>query len=528
MKLKAGTKSTKKNNLPIENISKGGIGHDIKNSYINSLYMRSSAFTLYLITGLLAYAHKIPYLGRIVSLLGLWYGKTTIWKILVSLRKAFILLNALIGAILVFKTVGFTSDNLIMGLYCMGETYMQALGSIFKRVFIWFVELFDHKVIPTVPGDNGGTWFSKPRLPEGKSIFTPSNLNVPNILENDTFSLRNLYKSASVDTTPWYKDTTTWLWIGGIAITVGVLYLGYQFVANPTYILDLFKSTPSINTQGPTPPADPSSSNLPPVSPDISLRGRIGDSITGFSKSLVNTYKSTLNMLNPFTYLVPTSELQSQINLFMEVQSDYNRADRNLYPFTDVNPFDSYFKKFRLHYFGESSQEFIERTQLRMYADRIYESLKISKGKAIEIGGATPIFSSVNSPIISTSTTPATVLGLHPTITSIVDTINTATVERKLSSLSPTPSVLGTSEWVNHSVDKSTEAYDEYFRRMKNLKKLSSVAEPSSYSSVNNKPFNIYNFQSDISIEELSDNISNIDTHKNKLSVLSVAEPELV
>ena len=153
-----------------------------------------------------------------------------------------------------------------------------------------------------------------------------------------------------------------------------------------------------------------------------------------------------------------------------------------------------------------------------MYADRIYESLKISKGKAVDVGGLTPIFSSVNTPIISTSTTPATVLGLHPTISSIVDTINTATVERKLSSLSPTPSVLGTSEWVNHTIDKSTEAYDEYFTRMRKLR--NNLPDPSS-SSVNTRPFNIYNFQSDISIEELSDTISNIDTHKNKFSVLS-------
>jgi hypothetical protein len=71
----------------------------------------------------------------------------------------------------------------------------------------------------------------------------------------------------------------------------------------------------------------------------------------------------------------------------MEVQNDYNRADRSLYPFTPNNPHNSWLNKLKVHYVGESAQEFIERTQLRMHADRVYEGLKVSKGKAIDVGG---------------------------------------------------------------------------------------------------------------------------------------------
>jgi hypothetical protein len=50
IKLKSvGTKGSKATS---ENITKGGIGHDIKDSFIQRLYMRSSGLTLYLITGL--------------------------------------------------------------------------------------------------------------------------------------------------------------------------------------------------------------------------------------------------------------------------------------------------------------------------------------------------------------------------------------------------------------------------------------------------------------------------------------------
>jgi len=81
IKLKSGTplKNTKTNN-PTENSHNTEVaGHDIKGSYINRIYMKSSGLYLWLITGVLGYAHKIPYIGRIIALLGLWYGRTTWW-----------------------------------------------------------------------------------------------------------------------------------------------------------------------------------------------------------------------------------------------------------------------------------------------------------------------------------------------------------------------------------------------------------------------------------------------------------------
>jgi len=49
---------------------------------------------------------------KFISILSIYYGRTTIWKILVLLKKLFILFNALIGVYLVFKTTGFTFYNI--------------------------------------------------------------------------------------------------------------------------------------------------------------------------------------------------------------------------------------------------------------------------------------------------------------------------------------------------------------------------------------------------------------------------------
>ena len=62
---------------------------ELKHSYVNKLYMKSGALWLYILTGLLSYAHKIPYIGRIFTILGGIYGRTTIWKLLVKIRRIF-------------------------------------------------------------------------------------------------------------------------------------------------------------------------------------------------------------------------------------------------------------------------------------------------------------------------------------------------------------------------------------------------------------------------------------------------------
>ena len=84
---------------------------DTRMSKIINIFKQSSMLHLWLITAILGYARKLPFLSKLISWLSLWYGRTTIWKILGKTRKLFVILNALIGVYAVFKAVGFNFDK---------------------------------------------------------------------------------------------------------------------------------------------------------------------------------------------------------------------------------------------------------------------------------------------------------------------------------------------------------------------------------------------------------------------------------
>ena len=106
-----------------------------KKSRIINLFKQSSMLHLWLISGILGYARRIPFINKFVSLLSLWYGRTTIWKILGKTRKLFVIINAIIGVYAVFKTVGFNFDNILIGF--MGHTYFEVLGNLTNKLFNW-------------------------------------------------------------------------------------------------------------------------------------------------------------------------------------------------------------------------------------------------------------------------------------------------------------------------------------------------------------------------------------------------------
>jgi len=158
-------------------------------------------FLLYIISGILAYAHKIPFLGKFISILSFWYGKTTIWKILVKVRKIFIICNAIIGVLMVYKTVGFSSDNILAGFAGMGHTYLEMLTNLTKRMFNWFVDLFDHKIVPNVPSNNPKPYFWSPRgIDMAFYQKVPKLESIPNEWVTNPF---NINTSPSLSP-PWY------------------------------------------------------------------------------------------------------------------------------------------------------------------------------------------------------------------------------------------------------------------------------------------------------------------------------------
>src|SRR5437868_12021919 len=76
-------------------------------------HMKSSLFIMQLISGILVLGNKIPIIKKIVSLLIIYYGKTSIWKILLISRKIFIIINAIIGVFTVFKITGLGGESIL-------------------------------------------------------------------------------------------------------------------------------------------------------------------------------------------------------------------------------------------------------------------------------------------------------------------------------------------------------------------------------------------------------------------------------
>jgi len=422
------------------------IGHDIKDSFIQRLYMKSGALSLFLITGILGYASKLPILKKLIAIASLWYGKTTIWKILSKIRKLFVLFNALIGVYVVFKSVGFSTDNILVGFNALGHQYLEILTNFTRKLFDWFFNLFDHKIIPNVPGEG-------PSKPKFKTPFwNPQYNNQPwgqkvyDLYDSGKFHPGGVFNINITSPTPWYRDWSTWLWVGGGICTIGFIYLGYKMYTEPSIIFDLFKSADT-KGKGPGPAGPPS----PIIStPDITIEDA---RLISSDSKIANAYSSTVYYLNPMNYIPSVAENKAKFEVFMDVQNDLNRSNRRLYPFTHVNPFDSWFTSVKKHFFGESVQEWTERSQRLMYANRVYESLKISQGTMEMVGGATPAISEV---VWSSKGTPvASSIGLHAHTSNIADSINSGAVLSKLSKIPSTPIITPTTGWSEHALLKS-------------------------------------------------------------------------
>jgi len=404
----------------------------------------NSMFLLYIISGILAYAHKIPFLGRIISLLSIWYGRTTWWKILIKIRKLFIIFNALIGVLMVYKTVGFGYDNILAGFAGMGYTYIEMFTNMTKKLFNWFVELFDQKIIPNVPKDAP----SKPHFWSPRGLDYSWNNKLPKLDSIPSEWVTNPFNlNVNTYTTPWYKEWSTWLWIAGI-VTAG--YLGYKFIIDPLFI-DSFKN-PTVNVNS------PGGTTIDPSGNDITLGRRFND----VAKSIGFTISKIRYNLNPINWLLATStqDINNQFQSFIERQNDMVTADRRYYPFTENNPFLPWYSKIKIHFLGESMSESLQRFKDREIAERIYSSLQVSKGKFTSVEGL--------SPNLWAGGVASVGLGVNTPITSFnyADAIHAINVENKFNTLSPTPKAIpilpefegGNSSWKVHEKDLTISA----------------------------------------------------------------------
>lgn len=250
--------------------------------------------------------------------------------------------------------------------------------------------------------------------PIDKSVFNPFSSTQP--LEN---SLRKSYNSLlniNVEPTPWYKDLNNLWWLGGLlvkgAVAVGVVYLGYKFIIDPLFIesIDKGKGVDRISTNidiAQTAGASPSK-----ISPSTegSLTPTNVEGATIFN-SIKSVFSNNLKKLNPAYWFINSSDIAANTKTFLSLQqSGVNRME-HLYPFTEVNPYDSWIKRMRIYYLGETIFEQTGRERLaKSYLDGMFPAVRTAT--PVPSGSTITVATSVASSSAATPSTSTVGLGL--------------------------------------------------------------------------------------------------------------------
>lgn len=396
------------------------------------IYKQGYSIILFLFTTLISYGHKLPMVSKLITLLSLWYGRTTWWKMLISLRKIFVIINAFIGLYTVLTVTGFSSDNLAAGVAIMGHTYFEMVYSGISRLLKWIYSFFDY-ITPEAPKPpTNFSWGGGPR--EHTWATRPMNKDsFGKIMElAKTQDFYNPYKSTTND---W--SIPSWLWYAGIAIiSVGVLYLGYSLISNGT-IAEIIAPTNKTNVNNPTnPPTIPPTN--PPTNPntiDITKDG-----------SLFTTIGARINnVINPFKWFRTDAQVKDQFTAFMDQQYNPAQADLRYYPFTVENPYDSWFKKLTTSIFGESKGDATRRLKDQLYATNEYDLIKVNRTL---LGVHTPSVANIGL---------GTQSPFNPTIW---DRIHESNVHTAISKIPTTPNIQSLDipdvvEWRNHVINKN-------------------------------------------------------------------------
>ena len=295
--------------------------------------MKSSFMLLYIITWVIALANKMPILRYVIGIFSIWYGKTTWWKILVKLRKVFIVINAIIGFVIVFKTTGFEPGLILSNIGMMGANYVEILTNFSRRLFNWLLDLLGYRIEPTDPSIPGikRPWYVfngwHPHLNHESWYDKLHKFDYKNLGKyNELLSSINI----RTDYTPWYKDFSTWMWIIGAVTFIGIGYIGYKFIYDPSFIENL----PTFKKTGPTPPPSDGGGFPGPITGkgveigginntgggEISLAGKTVAATTQSLKTIVNVTKISMGYLNPYNWFTSAAVINEQANAFNQTQ----------------------------------------------------------------------------------------------------------------------------------------------------------------------------------------------------------------
>jgi hypothetical protein len=469
---------------------------------------------LFIITTLITYAHKIPFVSRIIKLLSLWYGRTTWWKMLISIRKIFIIINAIIGVFTVFAITGFNMDNIVASIYALGASYVESLGTLAQILYKWFRNKLDDNIpnIPDIPnnpknpidntqnptgyewGKHKGKWDDIFKRPDPSDAVKVSNEP----------SLRAEYIKGEY-TPKWYWDFSipSWVWyIGAGLLSAGIMYIVYSLYMDTTFFEP---STPKGKTPLPSGGASTSTSGGPSAAPDtvagegvpnppttnagppegLNTGDSAGSSLLSYIGYKVKIFNnSVIKAINPLTYYTTEAQRTQQFSTFMDKQStlDYNPK---LYPYTEINPYDSWYQKLKLSMFGESANareaRILKREMLQSFFNKVIhvDNNKILADIAANTNVNTNFLGLGNVTPIPTNT--------------VWDNVMAVNLENKLKNLTLTPKHIPdldgiAGEWAGHVKDTYN---DDWIKAVKTFKpattsqtKLEDLSDKNPYDSL--------------------------------------------
>jgi len=141
-----------------------------------------------------------------------------------------------------------------------------------------------------------------------------------------------------------------------------------------------------------------------------------------------------------------STDTNSQFQSFMNIQNDIARNNMNLYPFTQVNPYDSWLTRMRISWLGETACEYSNRMRLRETAmSDVSNLLDHNIQDSPLLGGALTPLKGLNSGF---STPRLGSVGINPTYgsgTGLMESLEASASFQntfdKISSLPATPTV---------------------------------------------------------------------------------------
>lgn len=305
---------------------------------------------------------KLPIIGTCLSRFSEWYKQASTWDKFVALRRFLVAFHALLFVLLVIKVSGYGSINFIAGISSFGGQYFQMLVNTVNKLFEWGHKLFDF-------------------------IFPKSEDILQGLLDRSS----EQEKVIPIDqpTKEPISITTVVLCLLGLG---AVVLVGYTVWEHWTH-------TPLDKGKG----VDMGSASADiQITDNRTLGGRLLDNAKSLGTICYKTYYGAMEIrnrvfyfLNPYVHIknlidppepaaippitggeihaAPAAELPQvtietadgvvvlpkTFNEFIKNQSDSENPLRrtDLFPFTSVNPYDTWYHKLQLKFYGESKAD---------------------------------------------------------------------------------------------------------------------------------------------------------------------------